>query len=196
MYLFSWKYAFFSEHSTLCVVLRIRMLKSFLTLCINSGQGCICIIFHEPFVQNSKNSGKHLSSPGYERLQHQKELLANNIRTLPLFISNSNDLAEELISGHLFNIYTISDFWTSRLHPSHGLIITGIFLSPSPNVVFISCSCFGGNNSLTRDIMLDTSQRLYQLSRKPSPNWCNSFSCFSRRRTWNWKNVSQWIKLG
>ena len=83
-----------------------------------------------------------------------------------------------------------------RPHPSHGLIITGIFLSPSPNVVFISCSCFGGNNSLTRDIMLDTSPRLYQLSRKPSPNWCNSFSCFSRRRTWNWKNVSQRIKLG
>lgn len=65
---------------SLCVVLRIRMLKSFLTLCINSGQGCICIIFHEPFVQNLKNPGNNLSL-GYERLKHQKEQLSNNIRT-------------------------------------------------------------------------------------------------------------------
>ena len=117
---------------------------------------------------------------------------------MDLFWSPMKDWFEDLRAGQC-NVFFIQvdDFLTAPcLTQAVAQLLQGFFFLLPPNVVFISCSCFGGNNSLTRDIMLDTSQRLYQLSRKPSLNWCNSFSCFRRRRTWNWKNVSQRIKLG
>ena len=76
----------------------------------------------------------------------------------------------------------ISELTPSALHPwCCGLIITGIFLSPSPKRCFYSHAVVLGNDSLTRDIMLDTSQRLDQLSRKRDLNWCSTVSCFSHK---------------